>query len=282
VALLDVLEKSLRQGGARSLIFFAGDSSLDNKAWVNVSTEPPVNGMEEHLDFSVKDVAHMMNKEILARKLGDEFAVLNCAVEATTLRSRKNRLLRQDEFIRSRITSEDILVVSVGGNDIAMSPKISTVFYMLWIAWIARLSNIESGTALGMSTFLKLFKDHVRTYIEKLIAVKKPKKILVCMIYFPSEKRVPSWANLSLSAMRYGSHPEKVQSAIRHLFEEGTCNIEIDGVEIVPVPLFQLLDPQNSDHFEQRVEPSVKGGHAMSCGILDLIFASSSSQMGHE
>ena len=60
--------------------------------------------------------------------------VLNTAVEATTLTRRAGgfsccclpscgELLEQDTFIRDNLKSEDYLVVSIGGNDIALAPR---------------------------------------------------------------------------------------------------------------------------------------------------------------
>ena len=62
----------------------------------------------------------------------EEYVVINCAIEESTLGERKeNKLLEQDKFIQNRIKKEDILIVSVGGNDIALSPNISTIWNML-------------------------------------------------------------------------------------------------------------------------------------------------------
>lgn len=62
----------------------------------------------------------------------------------------------------------------------------------------------------------------VQKYIESLTAKTKPKKILVCMFYYPDEANVPSWANAALGALRYNSNPAKVQMLIRKLFDEAT------------------------------------------------------------
>ena len=35
--------------------------------------------------------------------------------------------MRQDKFIRDNITEDDVLVASVGGNDIALAPQLLTV-----------------------------------------------------------------------------------------------------------------------------------------------------------
>jgi hypothetical protein len=36
----------------------------------------------------------------------------------------------QDRFVKEHITAEDVLVVSVGGNDIALAPSIGTILSM--------------------------------------------------------------------------------------------------------------------------------------------------------
>ena len=59
-------------------------------------------------------------------------------------------------------------------------------------------------------------------YIEALTSKTKPKKILVCMIYYPDENNVPSWANAALGALGYNTNPAKIQLLIRKFFEEAT------------------------------------------------------------
>lgn len=48
-------------------------------------------------------------------------------VEATTLNERSYRLRPQDKFIRDNISSQDVLIVSIGGNDIALAPTPCTI-----------------------------------------------------------------------------------------------------------------------------------------------------------
>jgi hypothetical protein len=59
-------------------------------------------------------------------------------------------------------------------------------------------------------------------YIEAITAKTKPKKILVCMIYYPDTNNVPSWANAALGALGYNRNPAKLQLLIRKMFEEAT------------------------------------------------------------
>ena len=59
-------------------------------------------------------------------------------------------------------------------------------------------------------------------YIEALTAKTKPKKILVCLIYYPDENNTPSWANGALGALGYNRNPAKIQLILRKIFEEAT------------------------------------------------------------
>ena len=59
-------------------------------------------------------------------------------------------------------------------------------------------------------------------YIEALTAKTRPKKILVCLIYYPEENNTPSWANGALGALGYNRNPAKIQLILRKIFEEAT------------------------------------------------------------
>ena len=56
---------------------------------------------------------------------------VNTAVEATTLSDRACSLLAQDRFLRDHIGADDIAVVSIAGNDVALKPLLGTILNML-------------------------------------------------------------------------------------------------------------------------------------------------------
>jgi len=91
------------------------------------------------------------------------------------------------------------------------------------------------------------------------------------MIYYPDENHVPSWANTALGALGYNSNPEKVQCMIRKVFSEATSRIRIEGTQVIPVPLYNVLDGRNSVDYVARVEPSSSGGKKMAEYFLDII-----------
>ncbi len=64
-----------------------------------------------------------------------------------------------------------------------------------------------------------------KTYIEQLIEKNIPKKILACMIYYPDESDVTSWASNTLNALNYSKNPSILQSLTQVLFERGTKQI---------------------------------------------------------
>jgi len=65
-------------------------------------------------------------------------------VEATTLNERCFSLQPQDIFLRDNIGKDDILVVSIGGNDIALRPSICTIASMAGLLCLPS-SIVENG-----------------------------------------------------------------------------------------------------------------------------------------
>ncbi len=263
-------------------IFLVGDSSLDNKHWLfenqklqNAAlvdptfTAPACWQYEDVLTPArcVKDIAYWIN----ALSSG-ETAAINCAVEMSTLERRKDRLLKQDEFVRDNIDTSDVLVVSVGGNDIALRPSNMTRFCMALLiltpTWLIRL-----GITPGLGHFVSLFKDATENYINRLTVKKRPQKVVVCMLYYPDKSNAAeSWANRVLSLMGYDRNPSKLQAIIRRVFARATSKIEISNSKVIPLPLFTVLDGSDPNDYRERVEPSVQGGRKIASAILNSIY----------
>ena len=116
----------------------AGDSSLDNKYWVK-ETAFAINGYENILKppTMIKDVNYWMNTLLAEhnKKSVPKVCSIMTAIEASTLAQRKDSILSQDTFIKNHISSDDYLIVSVGGNDIALSPNAETQQAMEAVGW---------------------------------------------------------------------------------------------------------------------------------------------------
>ena len=148
--------KTLQGLGCKSFIFLCGDSSLDNKHWFfakgatrgehedgsigedemndDTITAPAVNGYEKVLRSAspsrkasrmAKDVCYWLNFHAPGER---RLCTIMSSVEASTAADRcEFRLLTQDKFIRDTVREEDYIIMSVGGNDIAMAPTLATV-----------------------------------------------------------------------------------------------------------------------------------------------------------
>ncbi|KAK1735127.1 hypothetical protein QTG54_014193 [Skeletonema marinoi] len=307
-----------------ALIWTAGDSSLDNKYWFTdrqpAEAAGPVYAQLLDPPSCVADVTfwlnHLENERHKEKKSGasnnnnhndsTKYAAINTAVEATTLNQRSRSLLPQDKFIRDNISSQDILIVSICGNDVALAPTPCTIASIAGLLCCLPQSCLENGTTFGtvpmddcccgcgpslasctcacppcLGYLRHLFGTRVQHYIEKLTANVKPKKILVAMIYYPDEANVPSWANGAVGALGYNSHPEKVQLLIRKMFEQATSRISIGGgSEVIPIPLFIPLDGTRSEDYVARVEPSAIGGRKMAEYLLDVIHQDGGAMSG--
>lgn len=160
-----------------ALIWTAGDSSLDNKYWFQ-DFQPAVEGVYSDIlnpPSSICDVTYWLNHleattnnanaAATAASSGSSkhesttssntsnntrYAAINCAVEATTLNQRTTRgLLPQDKFIRDNISSQDVLIISIGGNDVALAPAPCTIASLAGLLCCLPSSCLENGTTFG-------------------------------------------------------------------------------------------------------------------------------------
>ena len=254
----------------KPIVYLAGDSSLDNKAWV-----PSSGAGGEPLPEAVPDIYKAFlesptpNPDLafwLNHYLGAKASVLNAAVEASLLRERDNGLLPHDEFIRDNIQSQDILIVSIGANDIALSPTTATVRHMLQLAWVTSQKSIEQGSASSLAYFRNMFGSQIQAYISRLVSKQKPRAVVVCGIYYPLEASAStqsSWADTQLKMLGYGMYPSQLQTAISQIYSSAMSKIVIEGTTVIPCALYEVMNGKHEKDYVARVEPSVEGGRKM-------------------
>ena len=155
----------LLRSNSDALIFTAGDSSLDNKYWFNDKSaavgvykdvlQPPtmICDVTYHLNSLLEDdnrynrgMPSKLSSNNNTRRI--KYAAINTAVEATTLNERSYNLRPQDRFIRDNISADDILIVSVGGNDIALCPTPCTIASVAGLLCLPTRC-LESGRSYG-------------------------------------------------------------------------------------------------------------------------------------
>ncbi|KAJ8118553.1 hypothetical protein OPT61_g489 [Boeremia exigua] len=257
----------------RPIVYLAGDSSLDNKYWVNDDEELPTKVPEIYKHTLEKptpkhDVAFWVNCF-----LGDQATCINAAVEESMLRERDQNLLPHDTFIRDNIRPQDVLVVSVGANDVALKPLPCTIWHMLRLAWLTPRSSLENGTVASFKYFRHMFRSNVQNYVDRMTAKTRPRAIIICMIYYPLEAGLGqrSWADTQLRALGYNLWPGQLQTAIRTLFRIGTQEISVEGTEVIPCALHEILDGKTAKDYTARVEPSEEGGKKMAIKFMELL-----------
>lgn len=252
------------------IVYFAGDSSLDNKYWINNSS-PAINGYGHILNPPTmkKDLCYHLSNCLI----GNDIGVINTAIEATTLEDRKTSILSQDCFIRDNIRSHDILIISIGGNDIALKPSLKTILNMACLVYLNSTETIKTGpdNTWGMNYFINIFKNDIKIYIEKLIEKTIPEKIIVCTIYYPDEKSTGSWADKLLGYIGYDKDPTHLQEIIKQIHKYAISQIKIDGVQIISYPMYKTLNGKNTNDYVQRVEPSDVGGNKIAKKLSELI-----------
>lgn len=300
--LRDIL-RFFRETG-RKIIFLAGDSSFDNVHWIfprgsrpfqflqtpeafldDASsaqpkfTAPALNGYE-HVFSPVKtvngecpmmsmDVCYWVNYWLVQRGL-TEYVAVNCAVEESTIEMRKHVLPRQDTLIQHFFCDGDILILSMGGNDVALRPLPST-------QWAVAKMMLSPKCVLGASHgsvthFRQLFKTDVEAYIVSILSHARPRVVIPCFIYALDENpNAPSWAGLLLQLLGYNMFPSILQSRMRAIYEQTTAKIEISGACVLPLTLSDALDGKDTNDYINRVEPSVQGGNKMGAFLVDQI-----------
>ena len=63
----------------------------------------------------------------------------------------------------------------------------------------------------------------------------RPRKVAVCMIYYLDEAVVDSWAGAALCLLCYNTAPRVLQRCLDLAFMRGTCRVQVEGTEVVPV-----------------------------------------------
>jgi hypothetical protein len=264
--------------------------------------KPPINGYEDVLNGneSVPDVAYQINQTLIDNRLNEEYVCINAAIEESTLYQRFTdktnysgnvKLLPQDEFIYDNIQIDDILIVSVGGNDIALSPKPETKRHFENFIINTRLPDDKKSKDDIMKYnqyFNEIFKNKLKLYIEKLCSRdgnnSLPSLIIPCMVYYPCLSLTQvGFAEpiLSLTGYKTGNH-EILQNFIKELYLDSTRYISImkkqkgmsdeNKINIIdPCPLYEVLDSSNEELYLKSAEPSIKGGYLMAIRFVNQI-----------
>lgn len=239
---------------ALKIIWLVGDSTLDNKYWIeekcaasNIYSEilsPPISKM---------DVCTCINA-----KLPNGYVCINAAVEEATLSS-KCTLNASDRLVTLHTKHDDICVVSIGGNDVALRPS------MEMLAHLGAYLLQQNSTSLNY--LVQYFKKGLTDYIVGL----NIKNVLICWMYYPDVHPTASWCSTTLNAMGYTSNPRNVQHLIQQIYTTAVATIQIEGVQVSTLPLYEILDGTDTTDYVQRVEPSASGGAKLAAGILQAL-----------
>jgi hypothetical protein len=258
----------------KPIVWLAGDSSMDNKYWTNKTIGelgikvPSIYEKTLNDPRPKVDVAFRLNEA-----LGERATCINTAVEESMIRERDNGLQPHDEFIRDNIGTDDVLIVSVGSNDVANDPLPWTICYMLRLAWFTSRKSLDDDSASSLQYFKDLYGTKVQEYITKMTSKTKPRAVIVCMIYYPLEMKFKqkSWSDNSLMLLGYSLFPGQLQAATRAMYRIATKQIKVEGTEIVPFALYDVLDGQHVEDYVERVEPSEEGGRKMAVRFAEVL-----------
>lgn len=194
--------------------------------------------------------------------MGSSFACINAAVEESTVSDRYGTLLEHDVFVQEHLEDGDVIVVSLGGNDIALRPSTGTMLAIGSLNFLTPMWMASRGWGLGYGHLQGIFKDQIQDYLERLVGDTKVELVMPCTIYYPCETG-HGWADQLFNTLGYTKSPAKLQALIDVCFQYFTSQIRVHDIPMAPLALSEALDSKNADDYDNRVEPSVQGGEKM-------------------
>lgn len=165
-------------------------------------------------------------------------------------------------MLAAHVTENDVVVVSVGGNDVALAPTPRIAFSALVATYL--------GAGWGEKALYSLFVTELEEYVRKLVRRCKPRLVVLCALYYLDEEPVQSWAGVTLKVLGYNHRPERVQRVIQWVAEV-MGRVHVEGVRVVVAPLFEALDGKDSGDYVARVEPSEEGGRKLAKFLLEIV-----------
>jgi hypothetical protein len=264
-----VLLKNYFRSIGRRIIWLIGDSSLDNKHWLfeedkNNSTldtsnswcAEAINGYENIFNppHMIRDVCYWINTFLI----GTDLVCINTAVEESCL---KDAPSAHDYFVLSHMKDGDVIIASIGGNDLILKPSSYMIAAMGLGNYLIPQFCLETALDWLPNPLFDLFSQRTQEYVD--IFLQKNVKRIVCTPYYPCANGT-GWASRVLSRINM----DKAQTVIRFVHENYHMSLKnIDAA----IPLYEALDYQNETDYKFRVEPSVQGGHKIAERIMASI-----------
>lgn len=253
-------------------VWLSGDSSLDNKHWLldkNKGELPPVYDAVLSSSEGIQDVAYFLNK-LFEKNSDDEWITINTSIENTDN-------VKQDKFIRDNISDKDVLIVSLGINDILLNPSQETIDNIIKVLR-SDIKKINSGKAPGLKHITSIFKDRLEDYIKRLVSKNKPRLVLINTVYYPYHCTGEDWSLSVLSECSLSINPNILQSIISHIHKKATSKIKIPGIKVFHVPLFKVLTASNKNDYDNTGRyPSIQGGKKIAQKYYNIIKKDTSS-----
>lgn len=264
---LDYLVNNLFKN--KSKIYIIGDSTMDNKHWLKSKSCESVNGYEKVLKSMVPDINFYINYYLNQFEI--PYVSINAAVEESCI-IEKSKLNDHDKFVSKNIKDEDILIVSIGGNDVGTKLDTSMMINLVTSLFMYDPETIEKNPQKIIPEILKRFQINLKKYIKDIIGQVKPKLIIICGFFFPCFHEQDSWANNMLNLIDYKKNYNKIHSVTKSIYEHGIKSIEFDDIEIKTIPLYEVLDFKDKNDYVARVSASDEGGFKIGRELIRIIF----------
>jgi len=249
----------------RNIIYLAGDNLLYNKKLIKDRTKRfkdfPENGLNKIIEGEIlKDITYDINYHM---KSENKYLCINTVNKNDTLLNKtKYGYLStdQEKFLKNNITSDDILILSEGNNDIINSLMNHTDEHYddirKNILELLPKDNIDEQ--LGFLT--DMLKTQIEEYIHKiLLNYTTPKYIIILSMPYPCNTN-NFYGKLYDDLLYIGINNEnevidKFKKLVNLIYKKITCEINVKNCIVIPVATFEVLDSSSIlDKDKQKVE----------------------------
>jgi len=270
---LQTVYDGLKAAGCKKFAWLAGDSTLDNKEqFFQPDTRyDAVNGYQDVL-LPAKmhpDVNYLLNERLFLAQNGTDaqnrICAINTARAGSTLGTRiegGGGLYEQDEFLRDHVSEGDVVIVSVGGNDLLQAWQLLLSFFNDYNT-AESISMLTPEASPKVKQFVDWFNHGTAQYLNKLREKGKPTSVIVCSPYYYTETPAFAQKNFLMMLALSAVPAPNLQAFLRLISKFGTSQIQLDGAHVEHIAMYETINGKIPTDYSDGIHLSEQGGRKM-------------------
>lgn len=245
----------------RKSVSIIGDSTLDNKIWVDKGFSVVQHLAQQLADFQIYDLSN------------DGFTSKDCLEGAWRDKAVTGKLFPHVKFSpliegAKEIKQSDFIVLSVGGND-----------FREFLARVFSESNKPEFIKKHFSNIILNMQKNYLTIIEHLFQLNSKATIILLTQYYPSRHQnnyqIYEFMDILRQSLGMGKECKDADTMIKHLmyltFAPIFKKLQASQYSIIAADATSSLDPYDKSNHVCQIEPSVEGGRKIAKMLANLI-----------